>query len=182
MQLAGDAGAFVTLLLVCVAGLGVLGGVVLDTHERVHDLRIHKALGMTPGQTVAMVVTSVVLPGPAGGALGVSLGLAVHSAVIPAIGHPADLRLPHSVIDVYDVQDLVLLGLAGVAVAVLGSLLPAGWAARVRTATALRAEQSRIDTPSRDAAQARNPLATLRVMRWVTPHDPHHPHPAPWDG
>ncbi|MEV6542715.1 FtsX-like permease family protein [Streptomyces sp. NPDC051665] len=132
--------ALLTLILVCVAGLGVLGGVVLDTHERVHDLGIHKALGMTPRQTVTMVVSSVVLPGLVGGALGVPLGLAVHGVVIPAMGHAAGLRLPRSVIDVYDAQDLVLLGLAGVAVAVLGSLLPAGWAARVRTATALRAE------------------------------------------
>ncbi|WP_405856787.1 FtsX-like permease family protein [Streptomyces sp. NBC_01515] len=132
--------ALLTLMLVCVAGLGVLGGVVLDTHERVHDLGIHKALGMTPRQTVTMVVSSVVLPGLAGGALGVPLGLAVHGAVIPAMGHAAGLRLPRAVIDVYDAQDLVLLGLAGVAVAVLGSLLPAGWAARIRTATALRAE------------------------------------------
>lgn len=132
--------ALLTLMLVCVAGLGVLGGVVLDTRERVHDLGIHKALGMTPRQTLTMVVTSVVLPGLAGGALGVPLGLAVHSAVIPAMGHAADLRLPGSVTDVYDIRDLVLLGLSGVAVAVLGSLPPAGWAARVRTATALRAE------------------------------------------
>ena len=48
---------------------------------------------MTPRQTAAMVVTSVVLP-----------------------------------------------GLAGVAIAVLGSLLLAAWAARIRTATALCAE------------------------------------------
>jgi len=132
--------ALLTVLLVCVAGLGVLGGVVLDTHERVHDLGIHKALGMTPRQTVTMVVTSVVLPGLAGGALGVPLGLAVHRVVIPAMGRAAGLRLPDFVVDVYGAGDLVLLGLAGVAVAVLGSLLPAGWAARIRTATALRAE------------------------------------------
>lgn len=132
--------ALLTVLLVCVAGLGVLGGVVLDTHERVHDLGIHKALGMTPRQTVTMVVASVVLPGLAGGALGVPLGLAVHHAVLPAMGRAAGLRLPDLVVDVYGAGDLVLLGLAGVAVAVLGSLLPAGWAARIRTATALRAE------------------------------------------
>ncbi|MGW3104536.1 ABC transporter permease [Streptomyces sp. NPDC001100] len=132
--------ALLTVLLVCVAGLGVLGGVVLDTHERVHDLGIHKALGMTPRQTVTMVVTSVVLPGLAGGALGVPPGLAVHHAVLPAMDRAAGLRLPDFVVDVYGAGDLVLLGLAGVAVAVLGSLLPAGWAARLRTATALRAE------------------------------------------
>jgi putative ABC transport system permease protein len=56
------------------------------------------------------------------------------------MGRAAGLRLPGFVVEVYDAGDLVLLGLAGVAVAVLGSLLPAGWAARVRTATALRAE------------------------------------------
>jgi putative ABC transport system permease protein len=35
---------------------------------------------------------------------------------------------------------MVLLALAGVAIAVLGAVLPASWAAGTRTATALRAE------------------------------------------
>jgi putative ABC transport system permease protein len=132
--------AFLTVLLICVAALGVLGGVVLDTHERIRDLGVHKALGMTPRQTVAMVVTSVVLPGIAGGALGVPLGVAVHDAVVPAMGRGSGMRLPASVLDVYGTPELVLLALAGTAVAVLGSLLPAGWAARIRSATALRTE------------------------------------------
>ncbi|MER5660578.1 hypothetical protein [Streptomyces mirabilis] len=34
--------AVLTLMLVAVAGLGVLNGVVLDTRERVRDLGIHK--------------------------------------------------------------------------------------------------------------------------------------------
>ena len=37
-----------TLMLVTVAALGVLNIVVLETRERVHDLGVHKALGMTP--------------------------------------------------------------------------------------------------------------------------------------
>jgi putative ABC transport system permease protein len=41
---------------------------------------------------------------------------------------------------VYQALELVLLGLAGVAIAMLGASLPAGWAARTRTATALRTE------------------------------------------
>ncbi|MFF4253681.1 ABC transporter permease [Streptomyces sp. NPDC001663] len=132
--------AFLTALLVSVAALGVLGGVVLDTHERIRDLGVHKALGMTPRQTVAMVVTSVLLPGLVGGGLGVPLGVAVHEAVVPAMGRSTGLRLPESVMDVYGTPELLLLALAGTAVAVLGSLLPAGWAARIRTATALRTE------------------------------------------
>ncbi|WP_406433007.1 ABC transporter permease [Streptomyces sp. NBC_00631] len=132
--------ATLTLILVAVAGLGVLGGVVLDTHERIRDLGIHKALGMTPRQTVTLVIASVVLPGLAGGVLGVPLGLLVHRTVMPAMGDSAGLRLPGVVLDVYRTPELLLLALGGTAIAILGALLPAGWAARVRTATALRAE------------------------------------------
>ena len=48
-----------TLLLAAVAGLGVLNTVVLQTRERVHDLGVFKAVGMTPRQTIAMVVCTV---------------------------------------------------------------------------------------------------------------------------
>ncbi|OIJ66985.1 ABC transporter permease [Streptomyces mangrovisoli] len=132
--------ALLSVMLAAVAALGVLGGVVLDTRERVRDLGVHKALGMTPRQTVAMVVASVVVPGLVGGALGVPLGYALHALVMPAMGRAAGLRLPHYVVDVYHLPGLLLLGLTGAAVAVVGALLPAGWAARVRTATALRTE------------------------------------------
>ncbi|MBD0422672.1 FtsX-like permease family protein [Streptomyces sp. TRM S81-3] len=132
--------ALLTLMLVAVAGLGVLNGVVLDTHERIRDLGVSKALGMTPRQTIAMVVTSVVLSGLAGGLLGVPIGVALHDAVLPAMGRSAGLNLPDSVIAVYQAPELALLAAGGVVIAVLGSLLPAGWAARTRTATALRAE------------------------------------------
>lgn len=132
--------AVLTLMLVAVAGLGVLNGVVLDTRERVRDLGIHKALGMTPRQTVAMVVTSVVVTGLVGGALGVPLGVALHGWVMPAMGRSAGLELPESVIAVYRTPELILLALGGLLIAVLGALLPAGWAARTRTATALRTE------------------------------------------
>lgn len=132
--------ALLTLMLVAVAGLGVLNGVVLDTHERIRDLGVSKALGMTPRQTISMVVTSVVLSGLAGGILGVPIGVALHDAVLPAMGRSAGLNLPDSVMANYQAPQLALLGLGGLVIAVLGSLLPAGWAARTRTATALRAE------------------------------------------
>ncbi|WP_405674582.1 FtsX-like permease family protein [Streptomyces sp. NBC_01511] len=132
--------AILTLLLVTVAGLGVLNGVVLDTHERVRDLGIHKALGMTPRQIVGMVLTSVVLSGLVGGALGVPAGMALHAEVLPAMGHSAGLALPESVVAVYDAPALLALGLGGVLIAIVGALLPAGWAARTRTVTALRTE------------------------------------------
>ncbi|MFD0683492.1 ABC transporter permease [Actinomadura fibrosa] len=129
-----------TLLLAAVAGLGVLNAIVLDTRERVHDLGVLKALGMSPRQTVAMVITSVAGIGLVAGAIGVPLGVAVHSAVLPSMGDAAGTRMPSSVLAVYDAPLVAPLLLGGVAIAVLGALLPAGWAARTRTATALRTE------------------------------------------
>ncbi|MGX9886467.1 FtsX-like permease family protein [Streptomyces sp. NPDC002276] len=129
-----------TLMLVSVAGLGVLNSVVLDTRERVHDLGVCKALGMSPRQTVSLVLASVTGIGVLGGLIGVPLGFALHGYVLPVMGHAAGTDLPPSIIDVYNTPQLVLLGLAGLATAVLGALLPAGWAARARTATALRTE------------------------------------------
>ena len=44
--------ATLTLLLAAVAGLGVLNTVVLQIRERVHDIGVFKAIGMTPRQTI----------------------------------------------------------------------------------------------------------------------------------
>ncbi|WP_198035197.1 ABC transporter permease [Streptacidiphilus rugosus] len=132
--------AALTLMLVAVAGLGVLNAVVLDTRERVHDLGVVKALGMTPRQTVSMVLASVTVVGAAGGAVGVPLGVALQRIVVPAMGRSAGLRLPASVLDVYHALPLPALGAGGLVIALLGALLPAGWAARTRTAVALRTE------------------------------------------
>ncbi|MBX9420954.1 ABC transporter permease [Streptomyces lateritius] len=132
--------ALLTLMLVAVAALGVLNGVLLDTRERVRETGVCKALGMTPRQTIAMVLTSVVLTGVVAGALGVPLGVTLHGWVFPAMGDSAGLRLPDSVIAVYHAAELLPLALGGLLIAALGALLPAGWAARARTATALRTE------------------------------------------
>ncbi|RKN45957.1 ABC transporter permease [Streptomyces hoynatensis] len=129
-----------TLMLVSVAGLGVLNSVVLDTRERVHDLGVCKALGMTPRQTVLLVLSSVAVIGVLGGLAGVPAGFALHHYVVPVMGHAAGTNLPASVLDVYGALPLTCLGLGGVLIALLGATLPAGRAARARTGTVLRTE------------------------------------------
>ncbi|MFF7262163.1 FtsX-like permease family protein [Streptomyces sp. NPDC008159] len=129
-----------TLMLVVVAGLGVLNTVVLDTRDRVRDLGVLKALGMTPRQTVAMVVTSVAGVGLLAGVVAVPVGVALHHAVTPLMGDAIGMSVPAADIAVYDPPVLVLLALGGLVLAVAGALLPAGWAARAGTATALRTE------------------------------------------
>ena len=132
--------ATLTLLLVAVAGLGVLNTVVLQTRERVHDLGVFKAIGMTPRQTIAMVVCSVAGIGLVAGLIAIPAGIAVHNYVLPVMGHAAQTDVPPSVLNVYQPAELVLLALSGLVIAAVGALLPAGWAARTRTAFALRAE------------------------------------------
>jgi putative ABC transport system permease protein len=56
------------------------------------------------------------------------------------MAHSANLGLPASYLAVWQPWELAMLALAGVAIAVVGALLPAGWAARMRTASALHAE------------------------------------------
>ena len=56
------------------------------------------------------------------------------------MGHAANSGYPPSLISVYTTWELVLLALAGLVIAIVGALSPAGWAARTRTAFALRAE------------------------------------------
>ncbi|MFH9350004.1 FtsX-like permease family protein [Kitasatospora sp. NPDC017646] len=132
--------ATLTVLLIVVAGLGVFNTVVLEIRERTRDMGVTKALGMTPAQTVGVVLASVLLVGAVGGAIGLPAGLLLHGLTVPAMAHSAGLDFPPSALDVFGTPTLVLLGLGGVLIALLGALLPAVRAARARTVDALRAE------------------------------------------
>jgi putative ABC transport system permease protein len=132
--------AVLTAALVVVAGLGVLNTVLLQIRERVHDLGVFKAVGMTPRQTTAMVVSSVVGIGLVAGLVAVPAGVALQRFVVPVMGHAAQTSLPASVLNVYRPAELALLALAGLVIAAAAALAPAGWAARTPAALALRAE------------------------------------------
>ena len=129
-----------TLLLAITAGLGVLNTIVLQTRERVHDLGVFKAVGMTPRQTITMAICWVAGIGVVASALAVPLGMLVHGYVLPAMAHAVDLGLPASFLNVYQPGELAVLGLAGIVIAVAGALLPASWAAATKTGAALHAE------------------------------------------
>jgi putative ABC transport system permease protein len=132
--------ATLSLLLSAVAALGVFNTVVLNTRERVHEIGVLKSIGMTPRQVRVMVVTSMAAIGVLGGALAVPLGWALHRWIVPIMADAAGTGIPHGVLAVYGPVELIGLGASGVALAVLGALVPAGWAARTRSAAALRAE------------------------------------------
>jgi len=129
-----------TLLIIVVAGLGVLNTVALQIRERAHAIGVFKAVGMTPRQTLAMIVCSVAAVGLIAGIVAVPAGVYLHHGVAPVMAHASNANLPGSLLSVYHPWEIVLLALAGLVIAVAGALGPASWAAGTRTAFALRAE------------------------------------------
>jgi putative ABC transport system permease protein len=132
--------AMLTLLIIAVAGLGVLNTVALQIRERAHDIGVFKALGMTPRQTLTMVICSVGITGLVAGIIAVPAGILLHHGVVPVMAHAANSGLPASLLAVYSAPEMVILALAGLVIAIAGALAPASWAANSRTATALRTE------------------------------------------
>ncbi len=129
-----------TLLIALAAGLGVLNTVVLGTRDRVHDLGVFKSVGMTPRQTIAMVICWIAGAGLIAGVIAVPAAIILHSAVLRDMASAGGTAIPASYVNVFSPAELLLLALAGLVIGVAGALLPASWAARARTATALRAE------------------------------------------
>jgi putative ABC transport system permease protein len=129
-----------TLMLGSVAALGVFNTVVLNSRERRRDLGMLKSIGMTPRQVVVMMVTSMVALGAASGLLGLPIGIAAHRWVVPVMMRSAQVAMPDFILNVYDAPLLLLLALAGVAIAGLGAYLPARSAARVTIAKVLHNE------------------------------------------
>lgn len=129
-----------TVLLMVVAGLGVLNTVVLQVRDRARDLGVFKAIGMTPLQTIAMVVGSVSGIGIVAGLIATPAGVALHQYIVPVMGHAGQTNVPRTLLSVYPAGELVLLALSGLLIAAAGALGPAGWASWARTVTALRAE------------------------------------------
>jgi putative ABC transport system permease protein len=128
------------LLLAAVAALGVFNTVVLNGREQVHDIGVLKAIGMTPRQVRVMVITSMALVGAVAGTVAVPLGSLLHHSIVPIMANAAGVGLPVAAVAVYTPSELLALGATGLLLAVAGALVPAGWAARSRAASALRAE------------------------------------------
>jgi putative ABC transport system permease protein len=129
-----------TVVIAVLAGLGVLNSVLMVTRERVHDLGVFKAVGMTPRQTIAMVTCWVVAPAIAAALIALPAAIIAHSVTLRAIGSEAGTGIPASVVAIYRPAELLLLAASGLAIAAIGALGPASWAAATRTVTALRAE------------------------------------------
>jgi len=130
----------VAVLVAVLAALGVLNSVLMATRERVHDLGVCKAVGMTPRQTLAMVTCSVITPAVLAAAIAVPAGLITQDLLVRHLAALTGMTLPASFIHTLTPGDLARLALAGLGIAIAGALGSATWAATSKSSTALRAE------------------------------------------
>ncbi|MFI0445840.1 FtsX-like permease family protein [Actinomadura sp. 6N118] len=129
-----------TLGLATVAGLGVFNTVILNTRDRARDFGVLKSLGATPRQVLTVVLASMSALGLVGGLIGVPMGVAAHHVVMPAMADTGGIVLPYGLMEIFPWPLMVLSVLAGIAIALLGALIPAGRAARIKTAAVLHSE------------------------------------------
>ncbi len=130
---------WLTILVAVLAGLGVLNAALMATRERVHDLGVFKAVGMTPRQTITMVICWVIAPAIIAAAIALPAGLITQDVLVRRLA-PPDIGLPGSFVHVLRGIDLLLLVVGGLAIAIVGTLGPAGWAARTGTSAVLHTE------------------------------------------
>jgi ABC-type antimicrobial peptide transport system permease subunit len=75
-----------------------------------------------------------------GGVLGIPLGVVAHRYVVPLTAEAGRVTIPAVVLDVWQAPTLALLAVAGVVIALVGALVPARRAARLRIAEVLHNE------------------------------------------
>jgi len=97
-----------------------------------HEPNLYGSAQTLAGVANGPAVLAAVIAAPA--------AVALNSATVRAMAGTAHTGIPASFTQVFPPARLALLSLAALAIAAAGALLPAGWAARARPATALRAE------------------------------------------
>jgi putative ABC transport system permease protein len=120
------------LIAVFIAALGIVNTLSVGVVERLREIAILRANGMTVRQVQAMVVTEAAMMGAVGGLAAVGTGLLVAWALV-GIGSVNDfggMSIPWSL--------LVIVVLLGVGVAALAGIYPARLAARASIVGSLR--------------------------------------------
>jgi putative ABC transport system permease protein len=128
------------LMLGLVAAVGVFSTMLLHVRERARDNAILRAVGMSPRQLLAMVLTSSAVLGLIGGLAGIPAGVFTYRGLMGQLAHQSGNDLPPIALDVPHPGTLYALSLTGLGIALVGALLPARRAARSRVAEVLRSE------------------------------------------
>jgi len=122
------------IVAVIVAGLGIVNTLTMNVYERVREIGVLRAAGMTRRQVWRMVVVEAGVLGVVGGVLGCLVGIGVGLVMVSigsGFGAPL-LDLPWATVG--------LAALFGVVVAMLAAYYPARLASRVSIVRAVQFE------------------------------------------
>jgi putative ABC transport system permease protein len=125
-------------VLLLIGLVNLLTTALLGVRERVRDLGIFKAVGLTPGQVVTTVIAGAGLLALLGAVAGIPLGLVVTRLLFEQLGRQTEMGTSIGVMP--SVPLLLLLIPATLLLAALASWLPARRAAAVQVAESLRYE------------------------------------------
>ena len=124
-------------VLVALAMASVFNSAVLNVRERLSEVGVFKSLGMTPAQILVMVLASGGTLGVLAGLLGPPLGVALVRVTLSALGQ-------YTGFGSFDLEPrwltLAVPALLAVLVSLLGSAIPAWWAARMKVVEVFRYE------------------------------------------
>lgn len=134
-----------TALVAILAGLDVLNAVLMMTRERLHDLGVFKAIGMTPPQTIALVVCWVIAPATVAAAITLPARISLQNQLVRAIAASqasiTGVTAPGSLMHVCTASGMPCSRLSSASRSPQSAALgPASWAAIAPTTTALRTE------------------------------------------
>lgn len=121
------------ILAVVMAGLGIANTLTMNVVERVREIGVLRATGMTRGQVARMVVVEAGVVGLVGAILGGGVGLVAGAAMVAlAGGAPAGFEVPWAT--------LLVAGIMGVVVAMAAAWQPARLASRISIIRAVQFE------------------------------------------
>ncbi len=122
------------LVAVLVAALGIVNTLTMNVIERVREIGVLRAAGMTRGQVWRSVVVEAGIVGLAGAVMGVLAGVAIGVVMVALAGGRAELTgvVPWAVV--------ALVFVLGVAVAMLAAAYPAHIASRISIIRAVQYE------------------------------------------
>ncbi|MDP9482147.1 MAG: FtsX-like permease family protein, partial [Chloroflexota bacterium] len=123
------------LIAVIIAGLGIVNALTMNVYERVREIGVLRAIGMTRSQVWRLVVVEAGVLGIVGGILGCVTGFLAGQAMI-GLGGGAGLRLPFEP----DWRTILTAGAFGIVVAMLAAVWPAHIASRVSIVRAVQYE------------------------------------------
>jgi len=125
-------------VLFAIAAVNLLSTLLLGIRESQRDYAVMKTLGLTPGQIAASVFAGGALLGVAAVIVGIPLGLAVTTVIFDGMSKAVDVGA--SVGTMPSAASLLLIVPGAIALAAVGSMLPARAAASIRPTDALRYE------------------------------------------